>query len=223
MNFNKSTIIALAAMLSAVSSWSVGPSYYSTPRLRLVETTSPVEAVLRKQRMVAKRITNRYELVDNAEKFQLTVDVPGIKEDDIDIKLDDGQLTIKGERVASADSSRLTSKFSQSFYLDPTVDVDSFTATLKNGVLVVSAPKDMGKLEENIRRIPITSLEDILAEADKKEEDVPISNDEEEEEDKTEIPVDSSPAAGTSSTSSTSSTTSSSTTSSDDANEEEKE
>jgi HSP20 family molecular chaperone IbpA len=223
MNFNKSTIIALAAMLSAVSSWSVGPSYYSTPRLRLVETTSPVEAVLRKQRMVAKRImnkqvtfsSNRYELVDNAEKFQLTVDVPGIKEDDIDIKLDDGQLTIKGERVASADSSRFTSKFSQSFYLDPTVDVDSFTATLKNGVLVVSAPKDMGKLEENIRRIPITSLEDILAEADKKEEDVPISNDEEEEEDKTEIPVDLSPAAGTS--------TSSSSTSSDDANEEEKE
>lgn len=211
MNFNKSTIIALAAMPSAVSSWSVGPSYCSTPRLRLVETNSPVEVVLRKQRMVAQRMmdkqvkfsSNRYELVDNTEKFQLTVDVPGIKEEDIDIKLDDGQLTVKGERVASSDSSRFTSKFSQSFYLDPTVDVDSFTATLKNGVLVVSAPKDMGKLEENVRRIPITSLEDILAEADKKEEDVPISKDEGEEEE-TEIPVDSSPAA-----------------SSDDASEEE--
>ena len=60
----------------------------------------------------------------------------------------------------------------------------------------------MGKLEENVRRIPITSLEDILAEADKKEEDVPIIKDEGDEEE-TEIPVDSSPAA-----------------SSDDANEE---
>jgi HSP20 family molecular chaperone IbpA len=210
MNFSKSTVIALAAMPSVVSSWSMGPSYCSTPRLRLVETTSPVEVVLRKQRMVAQRMlekqvtfsSNRYELVDNTEKFQLTVDVPGIKEEDIDIKLDDGQLTIKGERVASSDSSRFTSKFSQSFYLDPTVDVDNFTATLKNGVLVVSAPKDMGKLEDNVRRIPITSLEDILAEADKKEEDVPIIKDEGDEEE-TEIPVDSSPAA-----------------SSDDANEE---
>merc|ERR1712025_428721 len=115
--------------------------------------------------------TNRYQLVDNEEKFQLTVDVPGIQEGDIDIKLDDGQLTVQGKRVSASDSSRFTSQFSQSFYLDPTVDVDKFTATLKNGVLVVSAPKDLAKLEENVRRIPITPLEDIIAEDDKKEED----------------------------------------------------
>merc|ERR1712025_1128424 len=95
---------------------------------------------------------------------QLTVDVPGVKQEDIDIKLDDGQLTVAGQRLAVSDSSRFSSKFSQSFYLDPTVDVDKFTATLKNGVLVVSAPKDMSKLEENVRRIPITPLEDIVEE-----------------------------------------------------------
>merc|ERR1719159_158984 len=122
--------------------------------------------------MIARRIfdqqvgypSNRYQLIDNDEKFQLTVDVPGVNEEDIEIKLDDGQLTVKGQRLAESESSRFASKFSQSFYLDPTVDVDSFTATLNNGVLVVSAPKDLSKLEENVRKIPITPLEDIVGE-----------------------------------------------------------
>merc|ERR1712003_396415 len=108
--------------------------------------------------------SHRYRLIDNEEKFQLTVDVPGVKEDDIDIKLDDGQLTVEGQRLVESESSRFASKFSQSFYLDATVDVDSFTATLKHGVLVVSANKDLSKLEENVRRIPITPLKNIVGE-----------------------------------------------------------
>merc|ERR1712170_266619 len=142
-------------------------------------------------RMFDKQVTfssNRYELIDNEEKFQLTVDVPGINEEDLDIKLDDGQLTWEGQRVVESESSRTSSRFSQSFYLDPTVDVDNFTATLKNGVLVVSAPKDLGKLEENVRRIPITPLEDILAEPENEDKDVPISNEGGEAE--TDIPVE---------------------------------
>merc|ERR1712176_701388 len=115
-----------------------------------------------------------------------TVDVPGIKEEDIDIKLDEGQLIVTGQRVAT-ESSRSTSKFSQSFYLDPTVDVDNFTATLKNGVLVVSAPKEKAKMEDNVRRIPITPLEDLVAEADKDKEDIVIMDEGEDE--NVEIPV----------------------------------
>merc|ERR1712124_33178 len=98
---------------------------------------------------------------DNEEQFQLTMDVPGVKEEDIDIKLDDGQLTVQGQRTVGSESSRFSSKFFRSFSLDPTVDVDSFTATLKNGVLTISAPKDLSKLEENVRRIHITPAKDI--------------------------------------------------------------
>merc|ERR1719428_2120432 len=138
------------------------------------------------QRMFDQQVgypSNRYQLIDNDEKFQLTVDVPGVNEEDIEIKLDDGQLTVAGQRLAVSESSRFASKFSQSFYLDPTVDVDSFTATLKNGVLVVSAPKDLKKLEENIRRIPITPLEDIVGES-KKQTDTSA------EEGKEKVPVE---------------------------------
>merc|ERR1719261_1147377 len=150
--------------------------------------------------MIAKRMfdqqvgypSNRYHLIDNDEKFQLTVDVPGVNEEDIEIKLDDGQLTVAGQRLAVSESSRFASKFSQSFYLDPTVDVDNFTATLKNGVLVVSAPKDLGKLEENVRRIPITPLEDILGEPEENMDDASSDHDashEEHMEGEGDIPV----------------------------------
>merc|ERR1712093_24641 len=104
--------------------------------------------------------THRYELVDNNEKFELTVDVPGVKEDDIDIKLEENLLTVQGQRTASSESSQFTSKFSKTFSLDQTVDVDKFTASLKNGVLTVSAPKDLEKLEENVRRIPVLAAVD---------------------------------------------------------------
>jgi len=205
MNF-KSTIVALAAMPSAVSSWSIGPSYYTTTPLRVIETTTPMERMLQKQRMIAQRMfdqqsrpSHRYELIDNEEKFQLTVDVPGVNEEDIDIKLDDGRLTVKGQRVAASDSSRFTSKFSQTFSLDPTVDVESFTATLNNGVLVVSAPKDLAKLEENVRKIHITPLEEILAEADQNEEtqNEEESSSDEQDEKEVDIPVDSADSSPT--------------------------
>merc|ERR1712124_223642 len=110
--------------------------------------------------------THRYELVDNNEKFELTVDVPGVKEEDIEIKLEENLLTVQGQRTASSESSRFSSKFSKTFSLDQTVDVEKFTASLKNGVLTVSAPKDLEKLEKNVRRIPVLAAVDEPAAAE---------------------------------------------------------
>jgi HSP20 family protein len=98
----------------------------------------------------------RYELVDDDEKFQLSVDVPGVKQEDIDVSTADGFLTVRGQRMASSKNSRFASKFSKMFSLDPAVEVDhQFSASLNNGVLAVMAPKDMKKLEANVRKIPI--------------------------------------------------------------------
>merc|ERR1712224_951082 len=72
-------------------------------------------------------------------------------------------LTIRGRRMAStsepSSESQVMSKFSKTFSLDDTVDVDKLTAALKNGVLTVSAPKDPAKREQNIRRIPVQVVE----------------------------------------------------------------
>lgn len=100
----------------------------------------------------------RYEVTDDDEKFQLAIDVPGMTSKDITIAIeDDGKfLTIKGTRESASDTYRFTSKFSQCFSIDPSVEIDKFSANLENGVLVVSAPKDLKKIEERVRTIPIS-------------------------------------------------------------------
>ena len=86
--------------------------------------------------------------------------------EDIDVSLEDNVLTIRGQREVmqrseskdAESSSSMIKKFSQSFSLnDPTIVVEKITANLENGVLIVAAPKDIKRIEENIRKIPITS------------------------------------------------------------------
>merc|ERR1719399_1765502 len=133
--------------------------------------------------------THRHELVDDDDKFELTVDVPGVKEDDIDIKLEDGMLTVEGHRTASSESAQFTSKFSKSFSLDKTVDVEKITAALKNGVLTVSAPKDLKKLEENIRRIPVVTSAAVESTSTSNDNDGSEKKTEQNEKEEAEKPV----------------------------------
>lgn len=100
----------------------------------------------------------RYEVTDDDEKFQLAIDVPGMTSKDITISIEgDGKfLAVKGTRESASDTYRFTSKFSQCFSIDPSVEIDKFSANLENGVLVVSAPKDLKKIEERVRTIPIS-------------------------------------------------------------------
>jgi HSP20 family protein len=125
---------------------------------------SPASVLFDRQRGIVERIFDqtgfsspRYELVDDENKFLLTVDVPGVKKEDIDIQIDDGFLIVKGRRVAGTETSRFSSRFSQAFSLDRSVDVEQFSAQLNSGVLTITAPKDIKKLEESVRRIPITT------------------------------------------------------------------
>jgi HSP20 family protein len=152
-----------------VSAWSLSRfDPFSTSLVR--PTVFFPSALLREQRDLMNRATReitqtspRYEVTDDDEKFQLAIDVPGMTSKDITIAVeDDGKfLTIKGTRESASDTYRFTSKFSQCFSIDPSVEIDKFSANLENGVLVVSAPKDAKKLEERVRTIPIseTSLE----------------------------------------------------------------
>ena len=118
----------------------------------------------------------RYEIIDNNEKFQLTIEVPGVKMEDIDVSLEEGVLTVSGKREAKDDEKhyRYSSQFSQSFSIDPSVEVDKFTANLNNGVLVVGAPKDLKKIEESVRKIVVNQLpDDEVKQLDSKVEIVP--------------------------------------------------
>jgi HSP20 family protein len=168
MKFTKAsaTILAFAAAPRLISAWCGGAGRPYASVVRPVVVFSPGATAEWRQRRVASRSRGftqsspRYEIIDNDSMFQVAVDVPGVSPKDISITLEeDGHLLlIKGVRQSKTDSYSFSTKFSQTFSIDPSVDIDKFTAKLENGVLIVAAPKDMKRIEENIRSIPITII-----------------------------------------------------------------
>ena len=95
------------------------------------------------------------DVQEDAEKIELHADLPGVKQEDIDIQIDKGVLTIKGERkVAAGRGERNTGAFSRAFTLPDTVDVEKIGAALKDGVLTLTLPK---RPEEKPRQIKIAA------------------------------------------------------------------
>jgi HSP20 family protein len=102
-------------------------------------------------------LSPRYQITDNAKKFEISMDVPGVNLEDISIDIDDSNdmLRISGQRQQQSSTSSYSSSFSKSFSLGHTIDKDKVTASLANGVLIVSAPKNLNKVPETVRKIPI--------------------------------------------------------------------
>lgn len=105
----------------------------------------------------------RYEVVDDEEKFQVACDVQGVRMEELHVSLEKGgtALFVSGHREVSDENYSFTSTFSQSFSLDSSVQVDKLVATVKDGVLVCSAPKDKAKMRETSRLIPIANFDTI--------------------------------------------------------------
>ena len=86
---------------------------------------------------------------EEANRFVVHVDLPGVDKKDIEIVAEKGVLTIKGERHAEAktgDASferveRVSGKFLRRFTLPDTAQTDLISAKQNNGVLEVSIPK----------------------------------------------------------------------------------
>ena len=77
------------------------------------------------------------DVVEDDQKLELYADVPGVKQEDLDISVEKDVLTIKGERKGA----RQPGSFSRSFTLPKHVDVDKIAASLKDGVLTLTLPK----------------------------------------------------------------------------------
>jgi HSP20 family protein len=79
----------------------------------------------------------------------VTVEVPGVKPEELDITLEDGLLTIQGERRFTQESSdqqfhrveRRYGSFRRSITLPSQVQADQIEASFDNGVLEVVVPK----------------------------------------------------------------------------------
>lgn len=123
--------------------------------------------------MASGRPSPRYETNNDDEKFQIALDVPGVKPSAIDIRLVDDEersgnsngkvLIIEGQRESSMDGAVPPVKFKKEFFVDASViDVDSITAQINNGVLVVTATKVLPSKKEPAvqKKIPVMQVSD---------------------------------------------------------------
>lgn len=89
------------------------------------------------------------EIVENENHYLLSVDLPGIRKEDIKIELNDRTLSVSGERrrEQKADDDKIQRYeksygfFKRSFALPQTVSTDKIEAQYENGVLELYLPK----------------------------------------------------------------------------------
>jgi HSP20 family protein len=100
------------------------------------------------------------DIHEEAERFLVVADVPGVDGKDIEITAEKGVLTVRGERrsesKANADGynrvERASGTFLRRFTLPETADAEAIKASHVNGVLEISIPK---RPQEQPRRINI--------------------------------------------------------------------
>jgi HSP20 family protein len=89
------------------------------------------------------------DISERKDAYLMTVELPGVKLDDLQITLEDGLLTIQGERHFAHDSSeqqfhrveRRYGAFRRSITLPTHVQADAVEATVEDGVLQIMVPK----------------------------------------------------------------------------------
>jgi HSP20 family protein len=97
----------------------------------------------------ARRWVPAMDLVEDKNDLVLRADLPGLSEDDVDIEVKDGVLTISGERKTEEKKEeegyyrveRAFGRFSRSLTLPDGIDPEQVKAKFDNGVLEVRIPK----------------------------------------------------------------------------------
>jgi HSP20 family protein len=95
-------------------------------------------------------------LAEKEDSYELTAELPGLDEKDVQVTLRDDVLTIKGEKQEEAEekthgyyfSERRFGSFNRSFRLTDDVDPEKIEARFKNGVLTVTLPKNPAAVKE---------------------------------------------------------------------------
>ncbi|MEW9837743.1 Hsp20/alpha crystallin family protein [Mesorhizobium marinum] len=102
------------------------------------------------------------EVSETDREIRVAAEVPGLEENDIEVLLEDGVLTLRGEKKSETEdtgrqfSERHYGCFERRLALGREVEEDKVAATFKNGVLTVTLPKT-AKAQVNAKRIAINS------------------------------------------------------------------
>ena len=106
----------------------------------------------------------KVDISETKDNFLITADLPGIDEKNVNITLDDGMLTIKGEKKTDTEDKqgefysreRSYGAFQRSFEVPETIDENKIGASFSNGVLTVKMPKTP-EAKKEVKKILINS------------------------------------------------------------------
>jgi HSP20 family protein len=98
-------------------------------------------------------------------QYQITMELPGVDKDEIDIALHEGVLTVKGEKRSERKeegegyffSEREYGRFQRTFRLPADARGDQVSADFSNGVLKITVPK-MVEQKEQPKKIRVNAL-----------------------------------------------------------------
>jgi HSP20 family protein len=89
------------------------------------------------------------DIIEEKDRFVLRADVPGVRPEDIDVSMDNGVLSVSGERHAIASDEdtgvqrieRAMGRFLRRFTLPEAANAEAISAKCANGILEVTIPK----------------------------------------------------------------------------------
>lgn len=86
-------------------------------------------------------------VLENSDEYTLEVEMPGVSKENLEMWVENNELTIVGRRSPLAvDGTPLhresrSENFRRSFELDPSIDADKISATIEQGVVTLTLPK----------------------------------------------------------------------------------
>jgi HSP20 family protein len=101
------------------------------------------------------------DVEEDDKEYRVTAELPGMEERDLEVLLQDGVLTLRGEKKATESrnrtfTERFYGRFERQLTLGSDIEEDKVSATFRNGVLTVMIPKSAQAIERT-RRIPINT------------------------------------------------------------------
>lgn len=98
------------------------------------------------------------DIAESESEFEISAQLPGLKKDAISIDLENGRLTISGERKFENEEEGKNyhrvetsyGSFSRSFYLPDSINEESINATYTDGVLNITIQKQEEKIKRQI-------------------------------------------------------------------------
>jgi HSP20 family protein len=119
------------------------------------QIVKPAPSVVR----YARRFSPVIDAIETESAYEVTAELPGVDAADLEVEIEDGVLSLRGERKLDAaegegEEARSLGRFERRVRLGGPIDEEAVTARHRNGVLRVRVPKQVPPAPES-RSVPI--------------------------------------------------------------------